>query len=159
MLFLEGLKRKREAEAKVLSSRQIIFRKVTFVLIVIIVFIQSIILFYDRGLFSILNFLTPLIISIAIFKFIKDPKVAVFTYAFVTLLTSAYFLSIDKAEQIKKGYHYGVTFKIDGLTFESDSASYFVGKTEGYIFYYKSKEREAVVLPSNKIEGMTFPNR
>jgi len=41
----------------------------------------------------------------------------------------------------------------------SDDSSYYIGKTNNYLFYYKEKTKETVVYPMSRVKMISFKNR
>ena len=54
------------------------------------------------------------------------------------------------------GLYTGVKFQLDKKLIESDEKNFYIGKTNKYLFYYKSEEKESVVYPMSRIKMISY---
>jgi hypothetical protein len=106
------------------------------------------------GLIAILLLVT---IFYASLKFKHNTTSFAVSYSVCLLLALSYSLSIINSKKIKLGAHSGVEFSVDGKIIRSDANNYFVGKTDKYIFFFKSKEKRCIVFPISKLDFVSFP--
>jgi len=70
-------------------------------------------------------------------------------------LTLIYTYSQVEAVKEKKST-YGTTIILeDNRVFFSDSSNYFIGKTQGYLFYYHEKTKTTDIIPVSKLKQLT----
>jgi hypothetical protein len=144
---------------KLTVKRKLMLGKIILWLILLFIgtlLIFSAILYGWMGFFRIAS---PFALIVIINTYIKQAKTVYVVYGFCTLLTSAYFNAVMNAEKIKSGSNYGLDFQIGNDVFKSDSTNFVIGKTENFMFYYRSKERNTIVYPASKIELIKIPDR
>ncbi len=70
-------------------------------------------------------------------------------------LTLIYTYSQVEAVKKKKST-YGTTIILkDNRVFFSDSSNYFIGKTQGYLFYYHEKTKTTDIIPVSELKQLT----
>lgn len=62
-------------------------------------------------------------------------------------------------EKVEKGKFTGTTVVTNDTTFVSTSLSYFIGKTEKYLFIYNTKDSSTEILPAESIKEIRLKSR
>lgn len=99
------------------------------------------------------------IICFVSFTITSNVKESMALVSLLLLLMSGVIVSIDAASRVKKGGNYGVNFSLDGVEVKSDSVNYAIGKTNKYIFYYKSREKKTIAYPLERTGFIEVPNK
>lgn len=86
------------------------------------------------------------------YKFIFLSFIVVIT----VIVYSAYQSNVIKNDKST----YGVTIVFDNdQIFVSDSSTYFIGKTQNYIYIHHQKEKKTDAIPMSRVKKLTFPVR
>lgn len=62
----------------------------------------------------------------------------------------------NQIAKVEKGKYNGTVIKTADSTYVSDSESYFIGKTEKFLFIYNSRKQSTTIIPTEKIERITL---
>ncbi|RZK12904.1 MAG: hypothetical protein EOO46_01330 [Flavobacterium sp.] len=63
-------------------------------------------------------------------------------------------VSVLEIKRIEKGFYTGTQIITEDSTYISTPQTYFIGKTEGYIFIHNKKEKNVLVLPTSGLKKM-----
>jgi hypothetical protein len=143
----------------VVLRRYRVFAKIFIALFALITVGLAILSARAYGWVGAIRIISPIVLIFAISAYVKQTRMVFIIYGFCTLLTSAYFNAIMNAQKIKAGGNYGLDFQIGNDVFKSDSANFVIGKTENFVFYYKSKEQRTIIFPAADMKRMEIPEK
>ena len=81
-----------------------------------------------------------------------------FSFMSVFVFASSVRLTTD-ITSIETGKYKGTIITTSDITYISNDSTYFIGKTEKYVFIYKSKENGTLVIPTESVKQMFIKSK
>lgn len=83
-----------------------------------------------------------------------------FLFLFFTFLVAAIlFYTAKEIKSVENGQYTGTVIKTNDSTYISNDTSYYIGKTNKYIFIYDSKRKGTTIIPVDKIEIINLQSK
>lgn len=158
---VESSEEERERIKKKADFARKINKKIGKVLIAMMVITLSLLFFADSYIIKviiILSFSYQLLFYFPVFfldKTLKiDRKLGEIKTLFVVYFCSFYIvlISVFEISKVEKGFYTGTQIVTQDSTYLSTSHSYFIGKTENYVFIHNKKESNVLILPAESIK-------
>jgi|GEM_PF-3762297 len=81
-------------------------------------------------------------------------------FVLLILLVISSFQGRFEARQVRKEHIYsGTSIVVKSGNFFSNDSTYFIGKTNSYVFFYIEKEKAVKVYPVNEVEAITYKTK
>jgi hypothetical protein len=93
-----------------------------------------------------------------VFKFSVNVNVS-FTFIFGILLFFIIFFSSIEIRNVENGIYRGTTIITDDTTYTSNDTSYFIGKTDNFVFIYNKKDTSSIIIPMEFVKKIILKRR
>lgn len=81
-------------------------------------------------------------------------------YAFISIFILVLGMQLSKSiNSVERGKYIGTTITTSDTTYISTDSTYFIGKTEKYVFIYKVRERGTLIIPSELVKQMFIKSK
>lgn len=147
------------------STMAWIRKRIVPIVLVLIFLVSGLTMLY---IFTPLEYLKAFLLSVGIsltvivcsFVF-HDFKLAFLVTITISLILFSFVSAWLETLEVKSGKNFGVSFSLKSTktNIGSDSTNYFIGKTEEFIFFYKSKEKRTIVYRMEDVDTLSIPNK
>jgi|GEM_PF-1781133 len=154
-----------EKEIKILEEKNAVFARFIVSALILTIFILEInfrhskLIIFKSALTMLVGFCIITIIT-AKENYLPNNLLAKWNFTLVALfIISATFRLSFILDRVTGGKYNGTIITTSDTTYISNDSTYFIGKTEKYIFIYKAKENGTLVIPSETVKQMFIKSK